>query len=78
LGALFLQPATKGALPVLYAALAKDLKGGEFIGPDGFQEMRGYPAEVDSDAYSKDKTIARRLWKASEAMSNVYYLSGEG
>jgi NAD(P)-dependent dehydrogenase (short-subunit alcohol dehydrogenase family) len=78
LGALFLQPATKGALPVLYAALAKDLKGGEFIGPDGFREMRGYPAEVDSDTYSKDKAIARRLWKASEAMSNVYYLSGEG
>jgi NAD(P)-dependent dehydrogenase (short-subunit alcohol dehydrogenase family) len=78
LGALFLQPATKGALPVLYAALAKDLKGGEFIGPDGFQEMRGYPTKVDSDAYSKDKTIAQRLWKVSEAMSNVYYLSGEG
>jgi NAD(P)-dependent dehydrogenase (short-subunit alcohol dehydrogenase family) len=78
LGALFLQPATKGALPVLYAALAKDLKGGEFIGPDGFQEMRGYPTKVDSDAYSKDKTIAQRLWKVSETMSNVYYLSGEG
>jgi NAD(P)-dependent dehydrogenase (short-subunit alcohol dehydrogenase family) len=77
LGALFLQHPTKGALPVLYAALAKGLKGGEFIGPDGFQEMRGYPAEVDSDAYAKDKTIARRLWKVSEEMSNMYYLSGE-
>jgi hypothetical protein len=40
--------------------------------------MRGYPTEVDSDEYSKDKTVARRLWKVSEEMSNVHYLSGAG
>lgn len=77
LGNLFLQPAEKGALPVLYAALEEDLKGGEFIGPDGFQELRGYPTKVDSDDYSKDQKIAERLWKASEEMVNIYYLDGE-
>ncbi len=76
LGNLFLQPASKGALPVLYAALEKDIKGGEFIGPDGFQEIRGYPTRVNSDEYSEDKQVAQRLWKASEEMTNVYYLSG--
>ncbi|HLL94467.1 MAG TPA: oxidoreductase [Spirosoma sp.] len=77
LGSLFLQPAEKGALPVLYAALEKDLKGGEFIGPDGFQEMRGYPTRVDSDEYSKDEDVAQRLWKASEALTKVAYLKAE-
>ncbi|MGZ5189964.1 MAG: oxidoreductase [Flavisolibacter sp.] len=75
LGNLFLQPAKKGALPILYAALEKDIKGGEFIGPDGFQEMRGFPTRVDSDNYSRDKKIAERLWKASEEMTHIHYLN---
>lgn len=75
MGSLFLQSAKKGALPVLCAALEKDVKGGEFIGPDGFQEMRGYPAKVDSDEYSKDKKVAERLWKVSEEMTNIRYLN---
>ncbi|MBC8155979.1 MAG: SDR family NAD(P)-dependent oxidoreductase [Bacteroidetes bacterium] len=74
LGGLFLQSAKKGALPVLYASLANDIKGGEFIGPDGFQEMRGYPTQVDSDDYSKDRDVAKRLWQATEKMTNTYYL----
>lgn len=75
LGSLFLQSAKNGALPILYAALEKDIKGGEFIGPDGFQEMRGFPTKVDSDEYSKDKKIAERLWKSSEEMTNIHYLN---
>lgn len=74
LGALFLQHQSQGALPVLYAALENSLKGGEFIGPDGFQEMRGNPMIVDSDDYSKNTEIAERLWKASEDMTNESYL----
>jgi NAD(P)-dependent dehydrogenase (short-subunit alcohol dehydrogenase family) len=77
LGNLFLQPARKGALPVLYAALENDIKGGEFIGPDGFQEMRGYPARVNSDEYSMDRKVARRLWRESQEMTSIYYLNGE-
>jgi NAD(P)-dependent dehydrogenase (short-subunit alcohol dehydrogenase family) len=74
LGTLFLQKAEKGALPTLYAALEKELKGGEFIGPDGFKEMRGNPTIVDSDENSKDKGIAERLWKVSEEMTDIQYL----
>ena len=76
LGSLFLQPAAQGALPQLYAALAPAVRGGEFIGPDGFQQMRGYPTRVDSDANSKDPRVAARLWKASEALTDCCYLSG--
>ena len=75
LGSLFLQPAAKGALPILYAALDKYLKGGEFIGPDGFQQLRGYPKIVTADEYSNNKEVAKRLWNESEKMTNVFYLT---
>jgi NAD(P)-dependent dehydrogenase (short-subunit alcohol dehydrogenase family) len=75
LGSLFLQPAEMGALPVLYAALDKVIQGGEFIGPDGFQEMRGYPRRVYADQYSNNIEVAKRLWSESEKMTNVFYLS---
>ena len=75
LGNLFLQSAQKGALSVLYAALGKDVKGGEFIGPDGFQQIRGYPTKVDADEYSKDKEVAQHLWQVSQEMTDVFYLS---
>lgn len=74
LGSLFLQPAEMGALPVLYAALDDDLTGGEFIGPDGFQQLRGYPAIIEADAYSTNQEVAERLWETSEEMTNVHYL----
>ena len=35
------QNARQGVLNQLYAATADGLDGGEFIGPDGFREMRG-------------------------------------
>ncbi|MGB3616496.1 MAG: oxidoreductase [Catalinimonas sp.] len=75
LGGLFLQPAEKGARPVLYAALSDTIEGGEYIGPDGFQEMRGRPTKVDSDEATKRGDIANRLWGISEKLSGVRYLS---
>lgn len=74
LGALFLQKQEKGAYPILYAALEETLKGGEYIGPDGFQEMRGNPTMVDSDDKSKDEDIALKLWKVSEEMTEISFL----
>jgi NAD(P)-dependent dehydrogenase (short-subunit alcohol dehydrogenase family) len=74
LGSLFLQSAQMGALPVLYAALSKDVKGGEFIGPDGFQQLRGYPTKVEADEYSNDKEVAQHLWEVSQEMTKVLFL----
>ena len=34
-----------GALPTLYAATAPDVNGGDYFGPDGFMEARGYPTQ---------------------------------
>ena len=75
LGSLFLQPAHMGALPTLYAALEPGLAGGSFVGPGGFQQMRGYPTLVEADANAKSPAIGKQLWQASEALSQVRYLS---
>jgi hypothetical protein len=39
---LFAQPARDGALPVPYAAIAKNVHGGEHFGPAGPGEIRGH------------------------------------
>jgi NAD(P)-dependent dehydrogenase (short-subunit alcohol dehydrogenase family) len=59
------QPAEKGALPTLYAC-TEDLEGGEFIGPDGFKEMRGSPTEVEPDKRALDPNLREELWNFSE------------
>lgn len=40
---LFTHSPEKGALPALYAALSEDIKGGEYIGPQGPGERTGEP-----------------------------------
>ena len=67
------QNAEKGALPALYAATAPSVRGGDYFGPDGFAEMRGYLKRVDSSAAAKDAHTARRLWEASEILTDSYY-----
>ena len=71
---LFAQPAKMGALPQLYAAVSSDVEGGDYIGPDGFNEMRGYPQKVRSISISYDKEIAQELWQVSENLTGVAYL----
>lgn len=67
------QSAAMGALPTLFAATSPSLHGGEYIGPGGFQEMRGYPVVVKSNAESYDEQVARRLWAVSEELTGVRY-----
>jgi NAD(P)-dependent dehydrogenase (short-subunit alcohol dehydrogenase family) len=73
---LFAQSAAMGALPTLYAAAAPDLRGGEYIGPDGLGEMWGHPVKVNSNAASHDTSAATRLWQISEQLTNVRYPLG--
>ncbi len=69
----FLQPAEKGALPTLYAALEPSLKGGEYIGPDGKGRRRGEPV-LDKPALSAlDEEVSRKLWHRSEELTGVQY-----
>lgn len=67
------QPAAMGCLPTVYAAVASDVEGGDFIGPDGIGEIRGYPRKVKAAARAYDQLGARRLWEASEALCKVAF-----
>ena len=70
---LWAQSARMGALPQLYAATAPDVRGGDFIGPDGFMEQRGHPVKVQPSAASHDRVVAARLWALSEEQTGVHY-----
>jgi NAD(P)-dependent dehydrogenase (short-subunit alcohol dehydrogenase family) len=70
---LFAQSAEIGALPLLYAATAPDLRGGSYVGPDGAGEMRGHPVLVQATKRAQDEEAARRLWEISERLTGVAY-----
>ena len=68
-----LQSSAMGALPTLRAAVDPEAIGGEYYGPDGFNEQTGHPVRVDSSERSKDRDVAERLWRESEALTGVVY-----
>jgi hypothetical protein len=72
LNRVYAQSAERGAAPTLYAATA-DIPGGSFVGPDGFQEMRGEPRIVKSTRAARDPETALRLWALSEQLTGVRF-----
>jgi NAD(P)-dependent dehydrogenase (short-subunit alcohol dehydrogenase family) len=71
-----MQDAALGALPTLRAATDPAVRGGQYFGPDGFAELRGYPKVVASSAQSHDVEVQRRLWTVSEELTGVVYPVG--
>jgi NAD(P)-dependent dehydrogenase (short-subunit alcohol dehydrogenase family) len=65
------QGADMGALPTLRAATDPGVLGGQYFGPDGFGEQRGYPKVVASSVASHDTDAQRRLWAVSEELTSV-------
>ncbi len=70
---MFAQSAGMGALPTLYAATSPEVRGGDYIGPDGIAEMWGHPTKVACSSAAKDPAVAARLWEVSEQLTNVHY-----
>jgi NAD(P)-dependent dehydrogenase (short-subunit alcohol dehydrogenase family) len=68
---LFAQDAAMGALPQLYAATHPDVEGGQFLGPDGRGESKGYPTQVEPLDAARDRELAKRLWDVSEELSGI-------
>ena len=64
-----------GALATLRAATDPSAKGGQYYGPNGFREFRGYPEVVSSSKQSHDVAIQERLWTVSEELTGVTYPS---
>jgi NAD(P)-dependent dehydrogenase (short-subunit alcohol dehydrogenase family) len=66
------QSAGIGALSTAYA-VTQDLPGGSYVGPDGRNEIRGYPTLVGRSAAASDVQLAERLWTASEELTGVRF-----
>lgn len=69
----FAQKPAMGALPTLRAAVDPTAQSGDFFGPDGFKEIKGYPVKVESNKLSHDAVIAEKLWRISEELTGVQY-----
>jgi len=70
------QAADMGALPTLRAATDPSVLGGQYYGPDGFAEQRGYPKVVASSDQSHDVDVQQRLWTVSEELTSVVFPVG--
>ncbi len=68
---LISQPPWRGALPQLYAATMPDVRGGQYYGPDGAGEMRGYPKLVEPRAAARNADNARALWERTAELTKV-------
>ncbi|MFE7223868.1 SDR family NAD(P)-dependent oxidoreductase [Nocardioides sp. NPDC057577] len=71
LAPLITQPAEMGALPTLRAATDPSVIGGQYYGPGGRAEVRGYPKLVTSSPLSYDLQTQQRLWTVSEELTGV-------
>jgi NAD(P)-dependent dehydrogenase (short-subunit alcohol dehydrogenase family) len=73
---LVAQDPARGALPTLRAATDPAVLGGQYYGPDGPGQTRGYPKLVESSSKSHDVDMQRRLWAVSEQLTGVVYPVG--
>jgi hypothetical protein len=55
------------------AVVDPNAKGGEYYGPGGFMEQRGYPVVVKSNEVSHNKADARQLWQVSEQFTGIRF-----
>ena len=62
-----------GALPQIRASVDPLVKGGDYFGPEGFQEWGGYPTLVKSNDASHDLEDAEKLWEISEDLTKISY-----
>lgn len=67
------QPTEMGALPTLFAATEPSLKGGEYIGPDGKLNKKGYPVISDEINTLFKEDVAQRLWDVSEKLTGINF-----
>lgn len=74
LSPLLTQDEAMGALPTEYAATAPEAMGGQYVGPDGFGEFRGFPRVVQPRPQALDDAAGEKLWQVSEELTGVRYL----
>ncbi|NBW06994.1 MAG: SDR family NAD(P)-dependent oxidoreductase [Caulobacteraceae bacterium] len=65
--------AADGALPTLMAATAPGVTGGQYFGPQGWNDMKGPPGIADIRPQALDAEVAAKLWAASEQLTGVAF-----
>jgi hypothetical protein len=65
--------AAQGALPTLRAATLPGVAGGQYFGPQGWQEMKGPPGPGKIEPQALDPAVAAQLWTASERLTGVAF-----
>ena len=63
----------QGALPTLRATTDKSVRAGEYYGPNGFKEIRGFPVPVSCTAAAKSQSDANTLWQQSEKSTGLAF-----
>lgn len=69
-----LMPPWQGALPALYAAIADEVKGGDYFGPDGENELRGFPALAKLSTAAENIKDGEKLWRFAKNATNLKFL----
>ncbi len=73
LGPLLAQDARMGALPTLYAAVSDQVQAGDFIGPDGAGQRKGFPVKVPARAVAYQPEAWQNLWSLTESLTKVQF-----
>lgn len=74
LSPFILNSPASAAKPSLFAALSPDVQGGEYFGPQGFNEFKGKVGVAKRSDYSKREDVATKLWQLSEEMTGQSFL----
>jgi NAD(P)-dependent dehydrogenase (short-subunit alcohol dehydrogenase family) len=72
-GRLLGQSAADGALPILMAATMPGVTGGQYFGPQGWQELKGPPGPGKIAPQALDARVATALWALSEQLTGVAF-----
>jgi NAD(P)-dependent dehydrogenase (short-subunit alcohol dehydrogenase family) len=73
---LITQRPEMGALPAVRAATDPSVLGGQYYGPGGLGQNRGYPKLVASSPDSHNEAVQQRLWTVSEELTGVTFPIG--
>ena len=73
IGPFISHPPREAALPTVMAALAPDVAGGEYFGPQGLREMKGPPGRAEVAPWAQDQEAASRLWEVSVELTGARF-----
>jgi NAD(P)-dependent dehydrogenase (short-subunit alcohol dehydrogenase family) len=76
MNALMAQKQEMGVLPILRAATAPEVKGGDYFGPTKMGEYRGYPELVTPPELALDAGERQKLWALTEVLTAEQFRLG--